>query len=187
MDIAPDKQNIDGVFSNTTYYIDFYQRDYRWTDEPVRRLLDDLFYKFTDKYERSKHLEPSQATIAVHYPWYYLNTYVTNIIEGRVYVVDGQQRLTTLSLILIKLRHMAQAMNSRLDGWIDRKIAGQAGFDKVFWMNHVRHTPTQQALFRGRVAGGGPDRHRHYRPEYGSELPDDQRSTGYRTRRSASA
>ena len=151
MDIAPDKQNIDGVFSNTTYYIDFYQRDYRWTDEPVRRLLDDLFYKFTDKYERSKHLEPSQATIAVHYPWYYLNTYVTNIIEGRVYVVDGQQRLTTLSLILIKLRHMAQAMNSRLDGWIDRKIAGQAGFDKVFWMNHVRHTPTQQALFRGEL------------------------------------
>ena len=26
MDISPDKQNIDRVFSNTTYYIDFYQR-----------------------------------------------------------------------------------------------------------------------------------------------------------------
>ena len=149
MDISPDKQNIDGVFSTTIYYIDFYQRDYRWTDEPVKRLLDDLFYKFTDAYERFKDLEPSHETIAAYYPWYYLNTYVTNIIEGRVYVVDGQQRLTTLSLILIKLRHMARAMNSKLIGWINRKVAGQAGFDEVFWMNHVKHTVTQKALFRG--------------------------------------
>lgn len=43
MEISPDKQNIDRVFSNTAYYIDFYQRDYRWTDEPVLRLLDDIF------------------------------------------------------------------------------------------------------------------------------------------------
>ena len=35
MDISPDKQYIDRVFFNTVYYIDFYQRDYRWTDEPV--------------------------------------------------------------------------------------------------------------------------------------------------------
>ena len=149
MDISPDKQNIDGVFSNTMYYIDFYQRDYRWTDEPVKRLLDDLFYKFTDEYERSKDIEPNQETID-RYPWYYLNTYVTNVIEGRVYVVDGQQRLTTLSLILIKLLHMARAMNSELIGWINSKIAGHTGFDAVFWMKHVKHTATQEALFRGK-------------------------------------
>ena len=96
MDISPDKQNIDGVFSNTKYYIDFYQRDYRWTEEPVKRLLDDVFYKFNDEYERRKEFDPSHETIA-RYPWYYLNTYVTNVIDGREYVVDGQQRLTTLS------------------------------------------------------------------------------------------
>lgn len=43
MDISPDKQNIDKVFSNTQYYIDFYQREYKWTQEPVKRLLDDIF------------------------------------------------------------------------------------------------------------------------------------------------
>ena len=32
VDITPDKQNIDRVFSNVTYYIDFYQREYRWTE-----------------------------------------------------------------------------------------------------------------------------------------------------------
>ena len=149
MDISPDKQNIDGVFSNTTYYIDFYQRDYRWTDEPVKRLLDDVFYKFNDQYERWKDLDPGHEIIAARYPWYYLNTYVTNVIDGRVYVVDGQQRLTTLSLILIKLRHMAQSLNSKLVGWLDTKIAGQAGYEQAFWMNHVGHKRTQQALFEG--------------------------------------
>jgi uncharacterized protein with ParB-like and HNH nuclease domain len=148
MDISPDKQNIDQVFSNTAYYIDFYQRDYRWTDEPVTRLLDDIFYKFKERYARASELDPGKETIAT-YPWYYLNTYVTNVINGRLYVVDRQQRLTTLSLILIKLRHLARNHGSKLAGWIDSKIAGQSGFEQEFWMNHVGHNTTQQALFDG--------------------------------------
>lgn len=149
MDISPDKQNIDRVFSNTAYFIDFYQRDYRWTEEPVFRLLDDIFYKFREQYGRSKDLDPSQETVSARYPWYYLNTYVTNVVDGRVYVVDGQQRLTTLSLILMKLRHMALAHKSKLAPWIATKIAGQAGFEQDFWMNHVAHKAVQQALFDG--------------------------------------
>ena len=78
MDVAPDKQNIDSVFSNTPYYIDFYQCDYCWTEEPVKRLLDDIFFKFWEQYERSKDLGPAKETITARYPWYYLNTYVTN-------------------------------------------------------------------------------------------------------------
>ncbi len=148
MDISPDKQNIDRVFSNTAYYIDFYQRDYRWTEEPVKRLLDDIFHKFKERYARGSDLDPGKETIAT-YPWYYLNTYVTNIVDGRVYVVDGQQRLTTLSLILIKLRHLAKKHSSALAGWIDSKVAGQSGFEKKFWMNHVGHSAAQQALFDG--------------------------------------
>lgn len=149
MDIAPDKQNIDRVFSNTAYYIDFYQRDYRWTDEPVRRLLDDVLFKFKEQYARSDDLDPGKEIITSKYPWYYLNTYVTNVVDGRVYVVDGQQRLTTLSLILIKLRHLAKFFDSKLAGWIDSKIAGQSGFEREFWMNHIVHRTTQEALFDG--------------------------------------
>jgi uncharacterized protein with ParB-like and HNH nuclease domain len=149
MDVSPDKQNIDGVFSNTAYYIDFYQRDYRWTDEPVNRLLDDVFHKFNEQYARAEDLDPSKETVTAKYPWYYLNTYVTNVIDGRVYLVDGQQRLTTLSLILIKLHHLANQHKSKLLGWIDSKIVGQSGFEQKFWMNHVGHSETQQALFNG--------------------------------------
>lgn len=149
MDISPDKQNIDRVFSNTAYYIDFYQRDYRWTDEPVLRLLDDIFFKFKEEYARSEALDPSPETITEHYPWYYLNTYVTNVVGGRTYVVDGQQRLTTLSLILVKLRHLAKQYESELQGWIETKVGGQQGFERHFWMNHIGHKEAQKALFDG--------------------------------------
>lgn len=148
MDISPDKQNVDQAFSNTAYYIDFYQREYRWTEKQVTQLLDDIFYKFKERYARASDLDPSKETIAT-YPWYYLNTYVTNVVEGRVYLVDGQQRLTTLSLILIKLRRLAKSYSSKLAGWIDSKIAGQSGFEQDFWMNHVAHIAVQKALFDG--------------------------------------
>jgi len=148
MDISPDKQNIDQVFSSTAYYIDFYQREYRWTEAPVKRLLDDIFYKFKEQYERAADLDPGKETITT-YPWYYLNTYVTNLVNGRVYVVDGQQRLTTLSLILVKLHHLAKKHGSGLAGWIDGKIGGQSGYNRQFWMNHVGHGAVQQALYDG--------------------------------------
>ncbi len=147
MDISPDKQNIDELFGTTAYYIDFYQRDYKWTEEPVRRLLDDIFYTFDTSYEKSKSIDPSPETVSVKYSWYYLNTYVTNTINGRVYVVDGQQRLTTLTLILISLMHRADAEKSKLRGWLGSKVAGQAGYQTLFWMNHERHAETLQALF----------------------------------------
>lgn len=147
MEIAPDKQNIDRLFSNTTYYIDFYQRDYKWTGEPVARLIDDIFYAFEGTYKNNSKLDPGPEIISAKYPWYYLNTYVTNTIDGRVYVVDGQQRLTTLTLILIKLHRMAVAEQSNLADWIKAKIAGQDGFKKRFWMNHERHLATLQSLF----------------------------------------
>jgi len=147
MDVTPDKQNIDKVFSGTTYYIDFYQRQYKWNNEPVKRLLDDVLYKFNIEYDKYKGNDIELERLVESYSWYYLNTYVTNSINGRLYIVDGQQRLTTLSLILIKLYHMATIFNSELKDWISTKIAGIAGFKKQFWMNHENHKKAMDELF----------------------------------------
>lgn len=152
MDVQPDKQNIDKLFSNTTYYIDFYQRQYKWTDEPVKRLLDDVFYKFNEEYKKHKDLSLPLDQIVSKYSWYYLNTYVTNHVEGKLYVVDGQQRLTTLSLILIKLKHLSKHFGSKLDGWIGQKIVGLSGYKTDFWMNHEAHKAAMQGLFDGKPA-----------------------------------
>ncbi len=150
MDVSPDKQNVDRVFANTKYVIDFYQRDYRWKDEQVNRLLDDIFHRFNDHYANLKDLDPTKEIVSSKYPWYYLNTYVTNTINGSVYIVDGQQRLTTLSLMLTKLLHQAKSYNSKLEQWIDGKIAGHTGYTNEFWIEHESHTHVQQALYEGK-------------------------------------
>jgi hypothetical protein len=108
-----------------------------------------VFYQFDESYAKFSELEPNRETINARYPWYYLNTYVTNVVGGRVFVVDGQQRLTTLSLILIKLLTKAKAFKSKTEKWLERKIAGYAGTELEFWMNHVRHLHVLKALMDG--------------------------------------
>lgn len=149
MEIQPDKQNLDQTFSATVYFIDFYQRDYKWTEEPVKRLLDDVFYSFDEAYAKHAALDANRENINTRYPWYYLNTYVTNVVGGRVFVVDGQQRLTTLTLILLKLLSQAKAFGSKTEKWLERKIAGYSGTEHEFWMNHVRHLQVLKDLMDG--------------------------------------
>lgn len=151
MDVQPDKQNIDQVFGSTVYFIDFYQRQYKWEKDPVNRLLEDIFYKFNEEDERHRNIQLPADQLVEKYAWYYLNTYVTNKDKetGRVYVVDGQQRLTTLTLILIRLRHMAIEYESDLIDWISLKISGTQGYKRTYWMNHEHDLPTLKALYEG--------------------------------------
>lgn len=154
LDISPDKQNIDMVFSNTTYYIDFYQRQYKWDKEPVERLLEDIFYKFNIEYNKFKDNDIELDKLIEQYSWYYLNTYVTNSIDGKVYIVDGQQRLTTLTLILIKLRYLSKYFESDLKDWISNKIVGHSGYKKNFWMNHEDNNIVLKELYESNNIDG---------------------------------
>lgn len=132
MEIVPENQNIEKVFSGTVYNIDFYQRDYKWGKENIYNLLDDIFYKFNSEY--SPDLDVNPGNISNKYTWYYLNTYVVNKVEGKTYIVDGQQRLTTLTLILIKLYHLSKKFNSMHTNWLRSKICGDTPWGKDFWM-----------------------------------------------------
>jgi|DeeseametaMP0747_FD_contig_31_104558_length_3801_multi_6_in_0_out_0_2 hypothetical protein len=147
MDVQPSNQSVEKLFSGTIYHIDFYQRDYKWNEVPVRRLLDDVFYPFAKTYAENKDLDPTQETITAKYPWYYLNTYVTNTVRGKVFVVDGQQRLTTLTLILIKLKHLAKSFDSKTDNWLSNKVVGYSGMRASYWMHHEKHLSTLESLF----------------------------------------
>lgn len=158
MEVNPEKQNIDKLFSTTNYHIDFYQREYKWKAIEVVRLIDDIFYHFEQSYEKHSDLDPSEATITEKYSWYYLNTYVTNKTDSRVFVVDGQQRLTTITLILIALYHAcgpSELDSTDLRDWLKAKIAGVGiGGQKQFWMAHDKREPLMQALFSGLAPTG---------------------------------
>ncbi len=64
-----------------TYFVPDYQRGYRWGEDEVRRLLDDIKEAGTTEY----YLQP---------------VVVKPMEDGRWELVDGQQRLTTLYLVL---------------------------------------------------------------------------------------
>ena len=136
MSILPQKRDITALFSTgKPYYIDFYQRDYKWNKGHIEKLLEDLFYRFSLDYHEE--LDNNEQAIS-HYDWYYLNTYVTNVYNGRTFIVDGQQRFTSLSLILIKLYHLTKRYPelSPLGDFISDRIAGKTPTGRDYWMGH---------------------------------------------------
>lgn len=149
MAISPIPQNIEQVFSSTTYYIDFYQRQYKWNKEPVERLLDDIFYRFNEDYRKIDDLSISPELASNRIGFYFLNTYVTNTIESKVFLVDGQQRFTTLTLMLIQLYHLGISFNSELTDWIRDRIYGTSGATKNFWLRHQNQIATMDSLLKG--------------------------------------
>lgn len=156
MEVVPAKQNINELFSTTNYHIDFYQREYKWKTEQVKQLIEDIFYHFEQSYAQHQDLDPTEANVTQSYSWYYLNTYITNNTNGQIFVVDGQQRLTTLSLMLIALYHQCGLKKQYLSScreWLKVKIAGVGVGGKCkFWMAHEKREPLMQALFDGNTA-----------------------------------
>lgn len=105
--ITPDKQTVEEALANRKYFVDFYQREYVWSKETVEVLLRDIFYCFELSYDIYKNSELTPEVID-KFNWYYLNIFITNTINGKSYIVDGQQRLSTLTLIAAKLYHLTK-------------------------------------------------------------------------------
>ena len=63
------------------YVIPLYQRAYAWTDEQIKQLIEDVIDIDNDKN-------------------YYIGTLIVHKNNNQYEVVDGQQRLTTLYLLL---------------------------------------------------------------------------------------
>jgi len=104
--ITPHDQTLRTVFNaQRSYFIDIYQREYKWREENVRTLLKDIEVRF-DQYPRTKTAPKEiRKDVLERFEPYFLNTYLTSTTAATISIVDGQQRLTTLLLILIKLYH----------------------------------------------------------------------------------
>lgn len=98
------------LLDKAKYSIDFYQREFAWQERQVRELIDDLTGKFLDSYE------PGHSRHEVEgYGHYFLGSVVISHKRGQRFVVDGQQRLTTLTLLLIFLHHLQEGREERVD------------------------------------------------------------------------
>lgn len=155
MGIKTEDKTIEGIFQQIDYGIDFYQREYKWNDKtqehkPVKSLLEDIFYRFNLEY--NDNLSPNQANLG-KFEWYYLNTYMTNEINGKKFIVDGQQRLTTLTLIHIKLYHLAikYSLPNFLIDSIKKSIYGSTAFGVFYCMGFDDRKEAIENLFNNNL------------------------------------
>jgi len=149
MNIQPNNQTVEKCLKQRTYYIDFYQREYVWKKDVVNILLDDIFFTFDLAYEEHKGKDITPEVLA-KYNWYYFNIYITNNIEGKEYIVDGQQRLTTLTLIAVKLLELANKDKDYFENLIDTLKDCIYGKDKfkgnIFWIDNEKRKRIMQHL-----------------------------------------
>jgi len=101
-------KNIQELLSGTKYGIDYYQRE--WNTKQLSELLDDLTIRFFEDY-REKHTTKDVA----NYGHYFLGSIVVSQVDDIRQVVDGQQRLTTLTLLLIYLNNQQKNNPNKLD------------------------------------------------------------------------
>ena len=130
------------IFSdNYRFDIPDYQRPYAWTTEQTGALLDDLLHAIGDV-ESVSEAAP-----------YFLGSIVTikNGLQPQAHIVDGQQRLTTLTILLCVLRELASSDSDRNDthNYIyapGRESAGIQGHyrltvrerDREFFQNNIQ-------------------------------------------------
>src|SRR5271156_638766 len=105
------EHNLLSILNNRKYHFDYYQRNYVWAESHIRDLLQDLADRFLDEYNEQQ----SRQDVASYAP-YFLGSIVVSGAEESRSVIDGQQRLTSLTLLLIYLRNLqAEAISAEND------------------------------------------------------------------------
>ena len=130
------------LLKGVKYSIDYYQREYKWQDKQVRELVDDLTGKFLEEHD------PAHARKKVaDYPHYFLGSIISSKKDTASYIVDGQQRLTSLTLLLILLRTLQKSRADQVN--VDELIVSEKYGQKSFNLYVDERTPCMEALYEG--------------------------------------
>ncbi len=124
------------------FYIDYYQREFKWQSKQLEELVTDLADVFLRDYE------PSHERRAVAgYEHYFLGSIIISRKDGRDFIIDGQQRLTTLTLLLLYLmKRQQQASQAQA---LHEMIFSDEYGEKSFNIDVSERLPVMQALYAG--------------------------------------
>jgi hypothetical protein len=96
--IRADQMGIGTILKTCWLKVPPHQREYRWTDTHVETLFEDL-----------------QKALASDEPEYFLGTIVTiPDIDGALEVIDGQQRLATITILMSQICRYLQTIEPEL-------------------------------------------------------------------------
>lgn len=134
------RKSVRELLSGQKYSIDFYQREYQWQDKHVLELLEDLNAQFMLNY--SPQDERNQVE---HYSHYFLGSVVVSSRNGQKFIIDGQQRLTSLTLLLVFLNNLQKGREDAID--ISSLIYSERFGKKSFNLDIPERTAILEALF----------------------------------------
>ncbi|MCI0435003.1 MAG: DUF262 domain-containing HNH endonuclease family protein [Gemmatimonadetes bacterium] len=147
-DDVPISREIDGkgrtireLLAGRKYSIDYYQREYKWQKKQVEELIEDLAGKFLDSHE-----EGNERSAVAEYGNYFLGSIIVSDKDGRKYLVDGQQRLTTLTLLLIFLH--TELSDPEHKGHLADLVFSQKYGKRSFNLDIPERTACMEALYR---------------------------------------
>lgn len=162
------------LLKGVQYSIDYYQREYKWGEKQIQELIDDLVGKFQEDYE----VGIARKRVA-DFPHYFLGSIILSKKEGASFVVDGQQRLTSLTLLLILLRSVQKEREDQV--FIDDLIVSEKYGQKAFNLHVDERAPVMEALFEGEAfdPNGGSESGRNLYQRYldvEAAFPDELRT-----------
>lgn len=105
--IDADDRCIFDVLNERKYTVDYFQREYSWKKNHIEQLVTDLTSEFL-----SEHQEGNPRTAVENYSNYYLGPFVVSSKDGMKSIIDGQQRLTSLTLFLIYLNNLQKELGT---------------------------------------------------------------------------
>ena len=142
--ITPHFRSVKELLQSQSYGIDEYQREYKWEEKHIVELIDDLQAKFQAAYQ------PGHETRMVSgYEGYFLGSIIVSRRNGKNYLIDGQQRLTSLTLLLIHLYREAKQRGMGLDAIIGPLIYSDNYGAPSFNLDIPERLPVIEALFKG--------------------------------------
>lgn len=131
------------LFTGVKYTIHYYQREYQWQTKQIEELLDDLSEEFFEFYS-----EEDERPRVLSYGHYFMGSIVLTADDNAI--IDGQQRLTSLTLLLIYLYHHLEEEKERADvlPLIYSRKAGTETFNI-----HVPEMPERYAVMNALLVG----------------------------------
>ncbi len=130
------------LLAGRKYSIDYYQREYKWQTKQVTELIDDLSAKFLESYEQGH-----ERSAVADYGHYFLGSIIVSDKDGQKFIIDGQQRLTTLTLLLIYLQHQLQDEEQRMQ--LAELIFSQKFGKRSFNLDIPERTACMETLYTG--------------------------------------
>lgn len=142
--ITPHYRTVRELLQSRSFSIDEYQREYKWGQANIEELVTDLQTTFESDYRTGD--SPKDAS---GYGEYFLGSIIVTQRGTKNYLVDGQQRVTSLTLLLIHLLRVARDQGLRVASSIEPLIYSDDYGEEKFNLDITERLPALRALFHG--------------------------------------